>query len=307
MKKALKRTFPNEDPQILEDSVHPSLVDTITEKARDQLSITTDPKETADKQDIDRLTTFVLRVALDSLKITAAKYFAKVSPVVSDIAETFNVPPGLVMEWAKTKEWEEYVRSYGWKGDVQPLVSKNDLRVPVPLRESFLLKQVFQKYSRVRFVTYDGFIDAKVTEIGKYDLFLDDGRRLKKIDVILAFPEDRMPDIRRGIKRRNSIAEKNLKPIRRRSDRPKINVAAHIGDPIECVMRDGLVVIGENIWISEYNIVMRVGGKKGEGGKVILLYKHALYDFNVLNDPSQSQQITGNDFDAEDSQNHQES
>lgn len=306
MKKALKRTLPNEDPRILEDSVHPSFVDTITEKARDQLSTTTDSKETADKPDINRLTTFVLRVALDSLKIAAAKYFAKVSPIASDIAETFNVPPELVMKWAETKEWEECVRSHGWKGDVQPLGSKNDLRVPVPLRESFLLTQVFQKYSRVRFVTYDGFIDAKVTEIGKYDIFLNDGRQLKKINVILAFPEDRMPDIKRGIKRRKAIAEKNLKPIRRRSDRPKINIAARIGDSIECVMRDGLVVVGENIWISEYNIVMRVGGKKGEGGKVVLLYKHALYDFNVLNNPSQSQQITGNDFDAEDPQNHQE-
>ena len=303
----MKKSVANEDPRILEDSVHPSLVDTITKKARDQLSITTDSKETADKQDIDRLTTFVLRVAMDSLKIAAAKYFAKVSPVASDIAETFNVPPELVMKWAKTKEWEECVRSYGWKGDVQPLVFKNDLRVPVPLRESFLLTQVFQKYSRVRFVTYDGFIDAKVREIGKYDIFLDDGRQLKKIDVILAFPEDRMPDIKRGIKRRKAIAEKNLKSMRRRSDRPKINVAARIGDPIECIMRDGLVVVGENIWISEYNIVMRVGGKKGEGGKVVLIYQHALYAFNVLDNQSQAQQITGNDFDTEDPQKHHES
>lgn len=306
----MKKSGLNEDGVIIYAPLRPDAVESLTERTREYVSIFPDPEVPGKKiYGVKRelMGIFAQMLLDDANMIAAAVYFAKVSPVVSDIAEAFNVSPGLVMEWAKTKEWEECVRSHGWKGDVQPLVSKNDLRVPVPLRESFLLKQVFQKYSRVRFVTYDGFIDAKVKEIGKYDIFLDDGRQLKKINVILAFPEDRMSDIKRGIKRRKSVAEKKLKPIRGRSDRPKINVAAHIGDPIECVMRDGLVVVGENIWISEYNIVMRVGGKKGEGGKVILLYKHALYDFNVLNNQSQSQQIPGDDFDAEDPQNHQES
>ena len=306
----MKKAVPNEDDGIIYAPLRPGAVESLTDRTRKYVSIFPDPKAPGKKiygVKIEFMDVFTQMLLEDSEMIAAAVYFAKASPVVSDIAETFNVPPELVMEWAKTKEWGECVRSHGWKGDVQPLVSKNDLRVPVPLRESFLLKQVFQKYSCVRFVTYDGFIDAKVTEIGKYDIFLDDGRQLKKINIILAFPEDRMPDIKRGIKRRNSIAKKNLQPIRRRSDRPKINVAAHIGDPIECVMRDGLVVIGENIWISEYNIVMRVGGKKGEGGKVVLVYQHALYDFNVLEKRSQPQGISGDDFDAEDSQNHQES
>ena len=306
----MKKSVPNEDGGIIYAPLRPDAVKNLTERTRKYVSIFPDPKVPGNKiygVKIEFMDVFTQMLLEDGDMIAAAVYFARVSPVLSDIAETFNVSPELVMAWAKTKEWEECVRSHGWKGDVQPLVSKNDLRVPVPLRESFLLTQVFQKYSRVRFVTYDGFIDAKVTKIGKYDIFLDEGKQLKKINVILAFPEDRMPDIKRGIKRRNSIAEKNLKPIRGRSDRPKINVAARIGDSIECVMRDGLVIVGENIWISEYNIVMRVGGKKGEGGKVILLYKHALYDFNVLNNSSQSQQITENDFDAEDPQNYQES
>ena len=47
-------------------------------------------------------------------------------------------------------------------------------------------------------------------------------------------------------------------------------------------MRDGLVVKGIVIWNSLYTIILRVGGTKEEGGKVVFLYKHGIHEFRVI-------------------------
>ena len=47
-------------------------------------------------------------------------------------------------------------------------------------------------------------------------------------------------------------------------------------------MRNGLVGVGEYVWNAKYYMVLRVGGEKGKGGKVIIVYRHALYDFRVV-------------------------
>ena len=50
-------------------------------------------------------------------------------------------------------------------------------------------------------------------------------------------------------------------------------------------MRNGLIVNGIVIHNSVYNIVLRVGGTKEEGGKVVLLYTHGLHGFKVIETP----------------------
>ena len=232
---------------------------------------------------------------------TASSHFVFSSRFAVDIARAVQKTPEEVMEMAKTSQWEEAVRFWGFRDtNITPLVEQRDT-TPVPLREVFLLEKAFQKYGDVRFVTYDGFIDTRVKEVARYDIHLADDIGIHKHDVILAFPKDNMADVKRGIKSRKSIADLGLKPIRRHSDRPKIEVAARRGAIVECVMRNGLVVVGENIWINRYNIVVRVGGEKKKGGKVVLLYKHALYGFKMLKNQSESHNASGSgdDFDAE--------
>ena len=276
----MRKPLPKENAENSPDSVHLAVVETL----KDHLSLSTDSKDPDAKVYIDgkSLDRFILDVVMTYQMITAAEYFVTVSRIVTDIAQACMVTPEDIRAWAKTPDWKRFVRSYGWQGDVQPIEDKRELSVPVPLHESFLLTNVFQKYCDVRLVTYDGIVDTRIKTVRRYDLILEDSRIMKKIDVILAFPKDRMSYVKKGIKRRKNVADLGLKAIQRRSERPKIEGAARIGDPIECVMRDGLVITGENIWVSKYNIVMRVGGKKGAGGKVVLVYKHALHGFRVL-------------------------
>ena len=226
----------------------------------------------------------ILRKALEThlhLHVAAA-HFVNVSPVAVDIAKAVNTTPDTILEWAKLPEWEKAVRWWGWTGDPQPRKSRQLERIPVPLQEAFLLTNAFQKDSDVRFVTYTGFVDARVKEVTRFDVRLSDGRSLDKINIILAFPKDNMPFVRDGIKRRESVKTLDLTFIQRMRDRPKVDAVARIGDLVECVMRDGLVIDGENIWISRYNIVLRVGGQKGRGGKVVLVYRHALHQFRII-------------------------
>ena len=65
------------------------------------------------------------------------------------------------------------------------------------------------------------------------------------------------------------------------------------GSLVECVMRNGLVVTGENVWISKYNIVLRVGGK------IVLVYRHDLHDFLVVKESCKRQDISDDDWDDE--------
>ena len=211
-----------------------------------------------------------------------SSHFVHQSRVADDIANAINTTVENVLMLSEKPEWKKAVRYWGWRGDPTPQKTREKGHVPFPLQEVYLLTQAFQKDSDVRLITYDGFIDARVKDVLQYDFVLEDGRMVKKHDVILAFPKDRMPYVKAGIKRRKSVAELGLKKIERPSDKAKIDLTARLGSLVECVMRNGLVVVGENVWISKYNIVLRVGGKKGMGGKVILVYRHALHHFRVL-------------------------
>ena len=228
-----------------------------------------------------------------------SSYFVHESPVAVDLANALHTTVKNVMELSEMPEWKKAVRYWGWRGDLTPRKTREKGRVPFPLQEVYLLTCAFQKDSDVRLVTYDGFIDGRVKEVFKYNLLLDDDRRVKKHDVILAFPKDRMPYVKAGIKRRTSIEGLELKAIARPSEKAKINLIARIGSLIECVMRNGLVVTGETVWISKYNIVLRVGGKKGNRGKIILVYRHALHDFRVVKESCKRQNISDDEWDDE--------
>lgn len=228
-----------------------------------------------------------------------SSHFVHQSPVAIDIANAINTTVENVLILSESPEWKKAVRYWGWRGDPTPKKMQEKGRVPFALQEVYLLTCAFQKDSDVRLITYDGFIDARVKDVLQYDFVLEDGRMVKKHDVILAFPKDRMPYVKAGIKRRKSVAELGLKRVDRPSDKPKLDLTARLGSLVECVMRNGLVVVGENVWISRYNMVLRVGGKKGNNGKIIIVYKHALHDFRVLKQSKKRDGDYSEDWDDE--------
>ena len=110
-----------------------------------------------------------------------------------------------------------------------------------------------------------------------------------------------MADVKRGIKRRKEVADLNLRAIVKRGERQQVPVKTKSGDLVKCVMRNGLVITGQNVWSSKYNLVLRVGGEKWKGGKIILLYKHGLHEggFEVLQSKPARTTDTKDDWDDE--------
>ena len=215
----------------------------------------------------------------------AAHFFMHESKNVSTIAKAFNTTEQAIFAWSKTGLWRKVLYENQYTGAIRRPMWKEQLpdKLPYSLTEKYLLTKAFiADGDTVRFVTYDGFQDVKVKKIHPYSYDLDDDSKIDKIQILLAFPKSRMEHLQKHIKRRADIAKHKLQPILKRSERPLIDTTAEVGDNIEVIMRDGLVVKGIVIWNSLYTIVLRVGGTKEEGGKVVLLYKHGIHEFSVI-------------------------
>lgn len=211
----------------------------------------------------------------------AAAHFVNVSQGVADIANAIGVDRDTIFDWAKRPEWKEALEFWKWtSGDTKP--KRVQTPVPYTLSEVYLIEKAFKDEGDIRFVTYDGFVDTSVDYVDTYDIMLSGGSILKKINILLAFPKIKMRDVKRGIIRRKSIVSLNLSAIESRKDRPKISVETKPGDTVQCVLRNGLVVTGKTVWLSKYNLILRVGRERDRGGKIIILYRHGLYEFNVL-------------------------
>ena len=234
-----------------------------------------------------------------------ASYFVNISPVAEDIAKALNISVEGLMKLSQMPEWKKSVESFGWRGNPTPQKERLSEIDPLPLQEKYLILKAFQREpeSRVRFETYNGAIKVRAKYIDRYHFVFHDAegneKTLEKLNVVLAFPEDRMPYVKKGIKRRQSVAALGLIPIKKASERPKVDTAAPLGAIVECVMRNGLVVLGEKVWDSRYYIVMRVGGRKGKGGKIIIVYKHALLEFGVIRASKKRKKSSRSDWESE--------
>ena len=215
----------------------------------------------------------------------AAHFFVHESKNVSTIAKAFNTTEKEIFAWSKTGLWRKVLHETRYTGTIRTPLWKEQLpeKVPYALTEKYLLTKAFSaEGDTVRFVTYNGFKDVKIKKIHPYSYDLDDDSQIDKIQILLAFPKSRMAPLKNHIKRRADIANEKLQAILKRSQRPQIDTTAAVGDTIEVLMRNGLVFTGIVVWNSRYNVVLRVGGTKAEGGKVVLLYKHGIHAFSVI-------------------------
>ena len=235
-----------------------------------------------------------------------AYYFVNVSRYVLDIAREFDISISEVYQLTETESWRRCLEMCGYTGEnIKPLrrrVKMPPPEVPHTLSERYLIETAFQQDGGdVRFITYDGFKDTQIKSVESYHIVLPDDTILNNHDILLAFPKDKMADVKRGIKRRKEVADLNLRAIVKRGERQQVPVKTKSGDLVKCVMRNGLVITGQNVWSSKYNLVLRVGGEKWKGGKIILLYKHGLHEggFEVLQSKPARTTDTKDDWDDE--------
>lgn len=231
---------------------------------------------------------------------TAVNHYFRVSQSFEEIARAVNVPQTIIEDWFKSEDWQKAVnfwRLTGQKPAASPKGKTPPLKVPHTLTERYLLEKAFQENDDlIRFVTYNGFVDANVETIETYDIKLK-GRKnpLPKHNVLLAFPKSSMIVLKARIVRRERIANKKLGPITKKDKKPHITDRVKNGDSIECIMRNGLVIKGTNVWTSKYNIVLRVGGTEDKSrGTGILIYRHGLLKCSVI-EPKPNPYVDPND------------
>ena len=145
-----------------------------------------------------------------------------------------------------------------------------------------LLSQYFAQ--PVRFITYTGIKDLSEIKAKPYTLWGTDtnGEEVKmaKLQVLFAFPKEKMPDLKPYVKVRKPLKAQNLQPIEGPDDRFHIDddllkQARENKSNVNIVTRAGYVLNGWIQHFDEYILYMRIGEK------VVVVYRHGLFEFTV--------------------------
>ena len=145
-----------------------------------------------------------------------------------------------------------------------------------------LLSQFFAQ--PVRFITYTGIKDLSQVEAKRYLLKgLDaNGEEIKmaKLQVLFAFPKEKMPDLKPYVKVRTPLKAQNLQLIEDQNERFHVDdellmQAKDNKSTVSVATRAGYVLNGWIQHFDEYVIYMRVGEK------VVVVYRHGLFEFTV--------------------------
>ncbi len=138
--------------------------------------------------------------------------------------------------------------------------------------------------SPVRLVTYDGIRDVSIKRTHKYSMIVVDqsGKEemLSKLNIIFAFPKEKMPAVKEHIKIRTSVKTQKLAPIHPRSERysvPKKVLQRAVAEklPVTIVTRTGHVLKGWIQYFDKYVLYSRIGKK------MVIVYRHGLLDFSI--------------------------
>ena len=136
----------------------------------------------------------------------------------------------------------------------------------------------------VRFITYIGIKDLSKVATKSYLLRGVDADRqriqIPKLQVLFAFPKEKMPDLKPYVKIRSALKAQNLQPLEDPNER------FHIADKllqqarkdksnVNIVTRTGHVLNGRIQHFDKYVLYMRIGGK------VVVVYRHGLFEFTV--------------------------
>lgn len=143
--------------------------------------------------------------------------------------------------------------------------------------ERYLLTKAYQRKSEVRLGTYAGTRDVKVKRVDTYELYFSGAPPLKKIEVLMAFPRSARPVLKEHVKRRSSVASQGMRAIEKIKDRPKVDMTVLVGDRVNIVLRNGLVVKGVCKLNSRYTVLVGVQ----EVSDPVLVYKHGIYEFKM--------------------------
>lgn len=136
----------------------------------------------------------------------------------------------------------------------------------------------------VRVITYTGIKDLSKVKTKSYLLRGVDpnGDRIQiaKLQILFAFPKEKMPDLKPHVKIRAPLKAQNLQPLEEPNERFHVDdkllqQARKDKSNVNIVTRTGHVLDGWIQHFDKYVLYMRVGGK------VVVVYRHGLFEFTI--------------------------
>ena len=136
----------------------------------------------------------------------------------------------------------------------------------------------------VRFITYTGIKDlSKVTTKPYLLRGVDTNRKrtqIAKLQILFAFPKEKMSDLKPYVKIRAPVKAQNLQPLQDPNERLQIDdkllqQARKDKSNVNIVTRTGHVLNGQIQHFDKYVLYMRIGGK------VVVVYRHGLFELTI--------------------------
>ena len=136
----------------------------------------------------------------------------------------------------------------------------------------------------VRFITYTGIQDLSKVITKPYILRGVDANgkkvQIAKLQILFAFPKEKMPDLKPHVKVRAPLKAQNLQPVRDPNERFQIEgkllqQAQKDKSNVTLVTRTGHVLNGWIQYFDKYVLYMRIGEK------VVVVYRHGVFEFTV--------------------------
>lgn len=149
------------------------------------------------------------------------------------------------------------------------------------LTEKHILEETYTK--PVCLWTYEGgVLVEKDLKVLQFDLRIDDGRILKKLNVLFAFSREEYDEIKEGISVNEKIEAQQHKLIEKRKDRPAVVSSERVytrgtGKVVQITLRTGHVLTGHQVYATMYNIILRINDK------IVLVYKHGILEYKIPN------------------------
>lgn len=149
------------------------------------------------------------------------------------------------------------------------------------LTEKYILEEGFTK--PVCLWTYDGaLLVEKDMKVLQYDLRIDGGRILKKLEVLFTFSLEEYDDIQKAIRVNEKVEAQQHKLIEKRVDRPAVVSSERVyirskDKAVQITMRTGHVLSGQQLYATKYTLILRINDK------IVLVYKHGILEYERPN------------------------
>lgn len=215
----------------------------------------------------------------------------------ADFAQNFSIPEAVAYQIVRgdftLKEWmekhAEALRKRKERDKVMA-VKKQQRSRDEGMAQQYFLKQKRNETPHVFRMHGDEEVVGVVRSILPYHLWLDvetadapepKREKLEKLSMLYCFKAENTPEVRKGLKRNDVLAEQKLQPVREKDGRYVIPLgivqrAAQEGRVLRILLSDGTIVEGTIDWHSVYFMKIKL-----RSGASVVVFNHGIQNLEI--------------------------